>query len=141
VVFSGDCKPLSTDVYREHYGAITLMNLEVLGIVIVAGLAVWLARRHPKLSPEFQRIVWLWISGLNGIVCAYLGGMIYFILLKLFAPLPWRSWMSWDALGLTVLGLFLFATFNLVASVFFLRIFINTWKTPKTMVCAKKLNE
>lgn len=140
LLVSGDFNLLSYQAYREYHETITPMFLEVMGIALVAGLVVWLARRHSRLPPRFERSGWLCIWGLNGIVSAILSGTI----LSILASPPWRIWnVSGDVLqngnkqsilallDLTNLGFFLLATFFLVASGLFWRNFFESWRTPK----------
>lgn len=140
LVLSEDFNLPITKVYQEHYGTITPMILEVLGIALVVGLVVWLARRHPKFPAQFERTGWLWLWGLNGIVFALLGGTILYI----FVLLHWKLWSATGnvlqndneqsflpLLEFKELGFLLFASFCLVTSVFSWWNFIETWKTPK----------
>lgn len=140
LVLSGDFNLRITEVYQEHYGTITPMILEFLGIVLVVGLVVWLARRHPKFPTQFERTGWLWLWALNGIIYALLGGTI----LYLFVLLYWKIWGTSEnvlqddteqfllpLLGLKELGFLLFASFCIVTSGFSWRNFINTWRTSK----------
>ena len=146
LVLSGDFNLPITKVYQGHYGTITPMILEVLGIALVVGLVVWLARRHPKFPAQFERTGWLWLWGLNGIVFALLGGTILYI----FVLLQWKLWSTTGnvlqndnkqsflpLLEFKELGFLLFATFCIVFSGFSWRNFIATWRTPKVKVCQK----
>lgn len=146
LILSGNFNLRITEAYQEHYGTVAPLILEFFGIVLVVGLVVWLARRHPEFPAQFERTGWLWLWALNGIIYALLGGTI----LYLFVPLYWKIWGATGnvlqndnkqsflpLLEFKELGFLLFATFGIVFSGFSWRNFIATWRTPKVKVCQK----